>query len=488
MSEPQTPPPLPPLAQPIPVHPISDLAHENQFEANDYADHRRRPGIITAIAIISITVGSLGLIGGGLSALYGAIFYFLARQTASMNLAANSAAAAAAAQPPPLVADDAPVDQNGNPVVGERGMGVDTRQTVIGVLASQRPLNDARKHQLHALLAKAGLDIFQSSGGGDVSSDDIRRAITQSGQLPRASESDPNKGPDFFVLATGRIEVSDDRALFEPSDHSQETIRVAVPLPSSNADESAAIAPASGISKQDVQVAVRFVNQQVGHRLTPRQRSTLSTEFSANGGLLIPPSAGMPIASQLLSSNIQPGNSVLVLTSQGQIQVSPSGIVQSRLIYSTTTTSTGAGGNVTTFNYHSSATAVNPFVGSNGKPTISGAAATLVISEAILSVLLSVYLLVIGILTLRQTPRGRQLHIIYALLKIPLAIVCGIGWCWIVGDFFKSIPNAGGGAPIQPIRAFLLVWVTGVAIIYPIGLLIAFSTPSVKRYYDSGLQ
>jgi hypothetical protein len=93
---------------------------------------------------------------------------------------------------------------------------------------------------------------------------------------------------------------------------------------------------------------------------------------------------------------------------------------------------------------------------------------------------------VIGILTLRQNPRGRQLHFIYAILKIPLAILCGIGWCWLIGGFFSSLPNAGGSAAVGGARAFLLASVTGVAIIYPVALLITFLTPTVKRYYDTG--
>jgi hypothetical protein len=189
----------------------------------------------------------------------------------------------------------------------------------------------------------------------------------------------------------------------------------------------------------------------------------------------------MPVSSQLLSSTLQPDNSVLVQTTQGQIQVDPMGMVQSQAIYGATTTN----GGVTTFSYHSSATNTNPFAGANGRPTVSSAAVTVVVSEGILSVLLSIYLLIIGIFTLRQSPRGRRFHVIYALVKIPLATICGIGWCWIIGGFDSSIHTAGGGSSIVSVRAVVLAMATVVAILYPIGLLITFATPPAKQYYDT---
>ncbi len=113
----------------------------------------------------------------------------------------------------------------------------------------------------------------------------------------------------------------------------------------------------------------------------------------------------------------------------------------------------------------------------------------LILIEGTASVLLSIYLLVIGILTLRQTPRGRALHLIFALLKIPLAVLCGVAWCWLIGEVMSSMPHTGGTTgitPILPMRLFVLCLVTVAAIIYPIALLIALQTPSIRDYYKSG--
>jgi hypothetical protein len=208
---------------------------------------------------------------------------------------------------------------------------------------------------------------------------------------------------------------------------------------------------------------MQIVNAQAQHRLTSQQRQAIRTEFSSGSGLLLPPASGFPIRTQLSTCIVQPDGSVLLLTMHGQLQVGNTGIVQSKTIYPN----------------------AGPMMFGNGPSAISMGAVTLVIAEGIISVLLSIYLLIIGILTLRQTPRGRRLHIIYALLKIPLAIICGIGWCWLIGGLFASMPRNGAPPSITGVRAMLLCFVTVAAIIYPIGLLIAFATPSIKSYYDT---
>jgi hypothetical protein len=467
MSEPRLPPPLPSppsatLAQPIPVQPLAELAHEDQFQPDAYGNVRHRPGIITAISILSITIGSLGLITGGLSALYGGLSLLIARQTVAMQQTAAIASAKPALSP--AITNDASLDPNAPPTVEERGLDLPTRQIIIDVLATQRPLNDSRRRQLHALLAKCGQDAFFNSGNG-VSATDVRRAITESGQLPKDSDSDLDQGPDYFVIAAGRIEVRNDRALFEPSDNSQEKVRVSAPLP-----DVAHVGESAGqIVNRVAHEAASIVDAQTGNRLSLKQRQTLTAEFSSSAGLLqLGP--GAPLRGQLLSSTIQPDGSVLVLTPQGQLRVNQDGTVQTTLIYGTSTTAQAMAN-------HFAATGPSP---------ISIGAVIVVVAEGAVSVLLSIYLLIIGIFTLRQSPRGRRLHVIYALLKIPLAIACGVGWCGIIGGFYSSLHTAGGGGSIISVRATVLAMVTGVALLYPIGLLITFAIPTVKQYYDSG--
>jgi hypothetical protein len=477
MSDPALPPRLPPIAQPIPVQsiPADQFPQQEEPTAYPHSYVRRRPGIITAVAILSITIGSLGMITSGLSALYGSLFFFVARQTAAF---ANMTPPATVTAPQPVVSTgDSPVqaavDDNGEPVVADRGLDASRRKIIVDVFASQRPLSDLRRRQLHALLANAGQDMFLSSGGA-IDAAVIRQAISQSGELPPASAADTAAGPDYFVVPTGRIEISDDRAVFEPADHSQETIRVCAPSPATSA--AAATAGAAVISPQDVQTAVQIVNLQSGNRLTSPQRQTLATEFSSSTGLLRPPPPGTAIGSELSSTLYQPDGTVLVLTARGELQIAPDGSVRFRYLQSGTMTGqTGA----------FTATA---FATGGTRPPIRAIAAIFVLAEAVLSLLLSIYLLLIGILALRQNPRGRMLHMIYAFLKIPLAILCGIAWCSLAGGLFAALPGNQPANASYGVRAFLLIMMTGMAVLYPIGLIITFSTPFVKRYYDAAIK
>jgi hypothetical protein len=416
------------------------------------------------------------------SALYGGIFFFVIRQQVTQRATMNAAAVRAAqrqaafqysvtSSPSSHIVNEYAAASAVTPIVDERGMDIAARQTIIGILAERRPLSDARRRQLHALLAKAGQDMFPSSGGG-ISPAMVRQSITDSGQLPSASDSNPNAGPDYFVIATGKIEVADDRAHFQPSDHSEETILVSAAPPANSPNAAAITNPAVvPISNQNVHAAIHTIDQQTANRLTSQQRQSLIAELSLTGGLLAPTTSRIQVTAQSITSTILGDGSVMVFTSEGQVRISPVGIVTSRTLYHPSPTSPP------TLNFNTT-----PF---GGPSHVSRPAVILVVAEAAASILLSIYLLVIGILTLRQSPSGRRLHIIYGVLKIPLAIACGVGWCWIVGGLFSSIPNNGGNMPIQVVRLVLLLFATGAAVIYPIALFIAFSTPTVHRYYAS---
>ncbi len=103
---------------------------------------------------------------------------------------------------------------------------------------------------------------------------------------------------------------------------------------------------------------------------------------------------------------------------------------------------------------------------------IRPAATALTMIDAILSGGLAIYLLVVGILVLRQSPRSRGLQLAFAILKTPLAILCAFGWMWAISD---SITSTSGGTITSPPGVaqtwFVIFLVIGLA--YPLALLIA---------------
>jgi len=115
---------------------------------------------------------------------------------------------------------------------------------------------------------------------------------------------------------------------------------------------------------------------------------------------------------------------------------------------------------------------------------VRSAATAITMLDAALSAALAIYLLVVGILVLRQHPRGRMLQTIFAILKIPLAIVCAIGWLWAITDHYTT----GYGAVASPGTQFAVaqLWmvvflVAGLA--YPIAVLVVMRSRTIKDYY-----
>jgi hypothetical protein len=96
--------------------------------------------------------------------------------------------------------------------------------------------------------------------------------------------------------------------------------------------------------------------------------------------------------------------------------------------------------------------------------------------DALLGGLLAIYLLVVGILVLRQHRKARGLQTIFAILKIPLAILAAIGWTWTIDD-----ANAGT-IPAGQLKFWLVLFLV-IGLAYPIVLLFVVQMRSVRDYY-----
>jgi hypothetical protein len=119
---------------------------------------------------------------------------------------------------------------------------------------------------------------------------------------------------------------------------------------------------------------------------------------------------------------------------------------------------------------------------------MSMAPAVAVAGENLLSVGLAVLLMVAGILTMRQSPKARRLHYYFAWAKIPLSLLGGAAYGWMMMQFMTPLMSASGTpAPLNP---WLFFWIYAafpvvLGCAYPIGLLIALRSRSVRAYYNS---
>ena len=114
------------------------------------------------------------------------------------------------------------------------------------------------------------------------------------------------------------------------------------------------------------------------------------------------------------------------------------------------------------------------------------------------SLALAIYLLVIGIVVLRDSRSGRTLHWWYVLLKIPVVIVLTVAWGFVWRDLSNSMnaflaANPPPGMPRTPTPfggagSIMTAWLTGAAVLalaYPIGLVFVLMSRTVREYYGS---
>src|SRR5439155_10571257 len=106
---------------------------------------------------------------------------------------------------------------------------------------------------------------------------------------------------------------------------------------------------------------------------------------------------------------------------------------------------------------------------------INPAAVWTAIIENFFSALLAIYLLIIGIMVMRDSRRARGLHLIYATLKIPLVIVASIAaWLAMTNMMSSMTPPGTPGPPpavFNAIMAASAVVQGCIALAYPMALL-----------------
>jgi hypothetical protein len=133
--------------------------------------------------------------------------------------------------------------------------------------------------------------------------------------------------------------------------------------------------------------------------------------------------------------------------------------------------------------------------------SINPTAATLSMIEGMLSLLLALYLLIIGIMTLRDARNGHKLHWGYVLAKIPLVILAIVANSWLARSFITGVTasanaaaaNAPTGAPpaaqsaAAGVGTMVTFWVVLLAIAacaYPLSLIPVLLSKPVRKYYS----
>jgi hypothetical protein len=113
---------------------------------------------------------------------------------------------------------------------------------------------------------------------------------------------------------------------------------------------------------------------------------------------------------------------------------------------------------------------------------------------SVLSAMLAVMLIIGAVQVLRDSPRARRTHRVWALVKFPVIALDAVGtylvYASMMGSMSATLASMPGGAPTMPNWANWVALATALAmtlfaLIYPISVLIVFSTRRITQYYAS---
>lgn len=462
----QVPPPLPPQQSspygassppPVPM-PVQPIVYGTPSRTSG------RPGILTAIGILSIVIGALGILfnaGMGMT-------------TFGVMMASRASRAFATASTPATPLPTPETDPN--------SMTARERRIVMNGLTKNHNLSPARRRQLDAILVEGGRRMVFGAGPS-LTPDVVAANISDHGSAPAKGDEAAH---DFFILGRGRLELFDDRAVFIPQDGT-ETIRteapepdegdpmVEEPEPGTNVDdESASATQPAGLTPRQVKAVVQHVDSLLKAQastpqrtLNPAQTKTLTARFSDPQGGFFSPAADLPAArAQVASAYGLPNGTVMVSTQLGTIQVDTAGVVVSSFTQASfAATRAGMGFQVDEL------------------------AVLLSLLGCLAGFVLSIYLIVAGSLVMRQHGKGGKMHKIYAWLKIPLAIGCAIVWVWMWSSVARGAAQASGVQSMNwgPRLTIAAIAVALLGVAYPLALLLALRTRAVRDYYGSAI-
>ena len=202
---------------------------------------------------------------------------------------------------------------------------------------------------------------------------------------------------NYYLIGSGRVEIYDDRGVFDPDEG--ETIRVWK-------EEDGSTDPSSNALRRR-----RSINCWPTRR-RKRATSSRAAQLTALRNELSDPDQNLSLPSRPQLNVTVLNDGMAHVTGQQFIQIDPAGNVIN---------------------------AAAIVMANMSKFAVRPAASAMTLLDAIFAGLLAVYLLVVGILVLRQSRRGGGMQMAFAILKIPIAILAAIGWMWTIED-----ANAGG--------------------------------------------
>jgi len=427
-----------------------------------------RPGAVTAIGVMSIVLGVLGILTGLMGGLWAVGVTVAASRLGTITptgistyVAAPGSASVPATVPVPNDAGNVNAARFGDVMaaIAPSGLRSGDRAVVLAALESVRALSQARRDHLDALLSVCGIDVMRLPGI-PITRGAVLANLSANGTLAGAGAGATQRstgGAIFFDLPGGRVEATDAQAIFRPGDGS-------APIRAGQG----AVANPNGenvLPPSYIEAILARIETMVGVTLSTGQMDALADRLTTpSQGWITPTPGPQGAVAQLLAANVGTGGSITVITAAGPATFA----VDGSWTMSTANFAGGPGGGVPTL--------VGPLV--------------FITTEIIASFGLAIFLLTAGVMTLRQSKVAPGLHQVYAWLKL-LAVGVGlIGWWWwnagVTRSLAVSAPVAKAvtqGMATASVVLFTVLLALGA--VYPVVLMIVFRSSAMRAYYAS---
>lgn len=386
-----------------------------------------RPGWITAMGVSSIIVGCWQMLSNMWSGSM-ALVFFIAGNFANTPTG--------------------PVDY-----VGPDGYLQSDRVVIIRAFNAKQSLTPSQQNQLDFFLMDVGQKHVPAVSAAASSAGEVAD-YTSANLSGEAGVDVETAGAAWFELPVGRLTLSDSAATFAPLDNSP-------PVTRSFSRSLADPADPSVLSPAEIQAVIDRVQAMSGSPLLPSQVKALQQQLGTNAKALVGSPPDMPTLLGQVSSVIPSQGSLVVDFQQAMLVIPTNG--QASVI---------------------STPQQEAF------PKIAVVPMVSLIVESALSGLLAIYLLVIGIVTLRNSIAGGRLHKIYAVSKILLTLIATAASWWAFHSAAANavsvgITNSGGYIRGWGWLMSLLALIGGCA--YPIALLCVLRIKQVREFYATPL-
>jgi hypothetical protein len=424
------------------THPI-DYTIEPQVRL-----YRTRPGIVTGLGVACILVAALSGVASGILGVYGFGTLWFVRMIT--GYASSSVYGATGAPMPPRLHGAPPPGMSAAaPAAPLAPAGIaspEVRREIIRAVDAHHRLASSRQSQLDKLLAEVGLVVgFALRPEGTPLN--VRRDLVEAGKTPATQPGE--REMDYLTTRAGRIELSESSASFTSTDGSV-GYRTSVGVPGFGpVGSSWTLAPAE---VQQVMTQVQTQSQAQRQQLNPAQLQALQDALQSPAQRLVQPGMAQMMWTQV---TVDPNGVATITFSNKAIVIAKQGVVVS----------------------------VGPAPLPIALQEASLGAAALVVFENGMSLALAIFLLVTGILLLRQSSIAVRLLKLYAWAKLPLAIVGGIGVAQLWGSFSGGMMTTATDSD----RALATGWGIGLAIAglaFPLAILAMLAAPGVKQYFS----